>query len=237
MTHITSCGADIDYLEEMGISVSIPEGAIGTKEAQLELIIKPCFTGIFKLPEGYESASPAYLIHHTRKAEFQKDVTIQLQHHAYLRSEEDCEDMVFLSASSRPMYVGSQRAYIFHETSGQWEVFAPGSQVGEISLRHFCLVKAGKRKRQRKNSASKKQKGKKNDKPAIYTGTFLYLLMYLYIDNQHHLYSARLYRNLQRPFGQGFVSALFCICLSHPTYMKVYSYVRSHLFMLISHFL
>ena len=70
--HITSCGADINCLEEMGISVSIPEGAIGIEEAQLELFIKPCFTGIFKLPKAYESASPAFLIHPSRKTEFQK---------------------------------------------------------------------------------------------------------------------------------------------------------------------
>ena len=37
--------------------------------------------------------------------------------------------------------------YIFKEIQGAKGIFKPGDQMGEISLRHFCFVRAAKRKR------------------------------------------------------------------------------------------
>ena len=128
----------------MGISISIPEGSI---EKPLDLIIRPCFSGPFELPQYHQSASPAFLIHPSRRVDFQKDVTVKIHHHASLQSEEDCEDMVFLSASFTPEYRESRPVYIFKKILRTKTVFKPGDQVGEIALRHFCLVKTGKRKR------------------------------------------------------------------------------------------
>ena len=156
---ITSSGANIGYLEEMGISISIPEGSVSEP---LDLVIHPCFTGPFKLPQEYRSASPAFLIHPSRRVDFQKDVTVKIHHHASLHSEEDCEDMVFLSASSTPEYRESCPVYTFKKIRGAKTVFRPGDQVGEIALRRFCLVKAGKRKREEEDasdSTPKQHKG------------------------------------------------------------------------------
>ena len=147
--HVTSRESLIHELEDVGISVVIPENSLSIEEESLDLSIHPCFSGPFELPEGYESASPTYLITHSRRVTFSKDVTVRMHHSACLKIEEDCEDMVFLSASSTPVYRESDPpVYIFKKIQGVKGIFRPGDQVGEISLRHFCLLKIGKRKRE-----------------------------------------------------------------------------------------
>ena len=133
--------ATTDFFESMGASMHFPKDSLNA-----ELNIHPCFAGPFELSDEYESASPAYLILHN-KVPFQKDVIVRIHHHANLRNEEDCEDMTFLSASSTPEYKDSRPVYTFKEIVGSKGIFKPGDQVGEVSLRHFCLVKAAKRKR------------------------------------------------------------------------------------------
>ena len=147
--HITSREALICGLVDKGISVFIPENSLSIKEESLDLSIHPCFSGPFELPDGYESASPTYLITHSRRVTFSKDVAVRMHHYACLKSQEDCEDMVFLSASSTPVYRESDSPlYVFKKIQGAKGIFKPGDQVGEISLRHFCLLMIGKRKRE-----------------------------------------------------------------------------------------
>ena len=147
--HITSRETLIHKLEDVGISVFIPENSLSIEEEFLDLSIHPCFSGPFELPDGYESASPTYLITHSKRVTFSKDVTVRMHHYACLKSEEDCKDMVFLSASSTPVYRESSAAvYVFRKIQGAMGIFKPGDQVGEISLRHFCFIKIGKRKRE-----------------------------------------------------------------------------------------
>ena len=152
---INSHGGKIDCLEDIGISISIPEKSMRPEEKPLELVIHPCFSGPFELPGDYISASPVFLIHLSRKVKFLKDVTVKIHHHANLQTEEDCEDMVFLSASSTPEYRGSHPVYTFKKIRGAKTVFKPGDQVGEISLRHFCMATVGKRKRGEDNTPQK----------------------------------------------------------------------------------
>ena len=148
--HITSSEATLDHLHDLGISISVPEGSLSSAEESLDLHVRACFHGPFRLPKGYRSASPAYLITHNRKVDFQKDITIRIRHHACLESEEDCAKMRFLSASSTPEYKeskpGPHPVYTFRKIRGAKIRFALGDQVGEISLRHFCLIKAVKDK-------------------------------------------------------------------------------------------
>ena len=145
--HSTPREALICGLVDKGISVFIPENSLSIKEESLDLSIHPCFGGPFELPDGYESASPTYLITHNKRVTFSKDVTVRMHHYSCLKSDEDYEDMVFLSASSTPVYRESESPiYIFRKIQGAKGIFKPGDQVGEISLRHFCLF--GKRKRE-----------------------------------------------------------------------------------------
>ena len=168
--HITSSGATINRLQDMGISISVPEGFLGPLEEPLDMHIHPCFCGPFVILDNYKSASPAYLISFSRKTNSQKDITVRIHHYACLGSEEDCEEMAFLSASSTPEYIESHQdegvvhpVYTFKKIRGANAKFRPGDQVGEISLRHFCVIKLGKQKRNEEgeppNSTEKKRKG------------------------------------------------------------------------------
>ena len=145
-------------LEGVGICVSIPEDSLSPMEDPLTLQIYPCFTGPFQLPDDCESASPAYLIKPSRRVEFKKYVRVEIHHYACLESEEDCDDMVFLSASATPEFRESGPVYVFKEIKKG--VFQPGYQVGEIALRHFCLVKVAKRKRSESPESSEIKKSK-----------------------------------------------------------------------------
>ena len=154
---ITSSESVIDQLSDLGISISVPEKSLGSTKQSLDLFIRPCFSGPFQLPDQYEPASPAYLICHG-KMDFQKDITIRMHHYASLQSEEDCEDMAFLLANSTPEYRGSRPVYTFEEIRGAKGIFRPGNQVGEISLRHFCFAKIGKRKREEEAAVESEKK-------------------------------------------------------------------------------
>ena len=196
-------------LNGMGIRMSIPEDSLSDGEEPVTLLVHPCFTGPFELPDDFESASPAYLIKPSRRVKFQRDVIVDIHHYAHLENEEDCEDMVFLSASTTPEFRESGPVYVFKEIDGAKWVFKPEYQVGEITLRHFCLIKAGKRKRTLQSSESKKSKG--NDVVIIF---ILLSSLFFFVGNTFY-YSARLYQSLSHN------SAIFCMCLYGEVYTKV----------------
>ena len=198
-------------VEGMGIRVSIPQDSLSSAEEPLTLQIHPCFSGPFELPEEYESASPAYLIKHSRRVEFQEDVEVIIHHYACLESEEDCDDMVFLSASATPEFRESGPVYVFKEIKQAKGVFKPGYLIGEITLRHFCLVKVGKRKRTSKSPESSKIKKSKGTSALHY----YHVLILQYFTGNSFYYSARLYRSLPQNL------AVFCMCLYHQVYTKV----------------
>ncbi len=158
---LTSSGIEICHIEDIGISVTIPENLLSCTDS-VNLSIRPCFHGPFLLPDDHVSASPAYLIKTNRKVPFQKDFTIRIHHHTRLQGEEDCNDMVFLSASATPEYRGAHPVYTFKKIPEVKGTFRLGDQVGEISVRGFSFIKAGKRKRERKGASSdaKRQRGK-----------------------------------------------------------------------------
>lgn len=146
---ITSSETTFNHLEDMGISIYFPESALSSDEEPLKLHIRPCLSGRFELPSDYDSASPAYFIWCSKKIKFQKDITLKIHHYASLESEKHCKDMTFLSASLPPECCRESRpVYTFKKIPGTKGVFRSGDQVGEITLRHFCAVILGKRKRE-----------------------------------------------------------------------------------------
>ena len=192
----------MDRLHDMGIYISVSEDSLSSAEETMDLHVRPCFCGPFRLPSKYRSACPAYLICHNREASFKKDITIRIHHCASLESEEHAKNMAFLSASSTPQYERSgdesRPVYTFKEVDTVCATFRPGGRVCEISLRHFCLVTVG-------------------------TGMWkcMYserLIMTLHTGNDL-LYSARLYRNIRMDPSPW--TALFCVCLGSPVYMDV----------------
>ena len=142
---VTSAGRVID-LDDIGISVTVPEDSLPPDES-VDLVIQPCFSGPFEIPEDMEPASPAYLIETNKKVELKKSLSVRIQHYADLQTEEDCKDMVFLQANSDPDYSGSKPVYIFKEVEGVEIKFR--GQVGEIELTHFSWWRIGKRRKNR----------------------------------------------------------------------------------------
>jgi hypothetical protein len=104
------------------------------------------------MPDGIESASPAYLITTANEVEFKKDVDVRLQHNADLQTQKDCHDMVLLQASSTPKYKGRHPSpiYEFEEfDGGGGETFStlPGKRrFGNFRWRRFSsLFRIGRR--------------------------------------------------------------------------------------------
>jgi hypothetical protein len=63
-------------------------------------------------------------------------------HHANLETEEDCENLMFLSASTTPEYRGDRPVYVFREITTAKGSFRPREEQpsGEILLKHFCIL-------------------------------------------------------------------------------------------------
>ena len=135
-------------LEEVGASLTFPENSLPPTEPPVEVAIQPCFSGPFIMPDDIESRSPAYVIKPNRKVKFEKDIVLKIRHNANLQTEEDCKNMVFLSASSTPEYRGSTPVYVFKEITDTKGLFRPGQEkpLGEIHLRklsHFSIITIG----------------------------------------------------------------------------------------------
>ena len=132
-------------LEEVGASLTFPENSLPPIEPPVEVAIEPCFSGSFIMPDGIESTSPAYVIKPNREVKFEKDIVLKIRHNANLQTEEDCENMVFLSASSTPEYRGSTPVYVFKEITDKKGLFRPGQEkpLGEIQLNHFSIITTG----------------------------------------------------------------------------------------------
>ena len=139
---ITSQGATVQP-PDSGMALYIPEQTL----SDVDLHIHPCFSGPFELPDGYESASPAYLIQTSTKGKLHKAATVLIHHYARLENERDCEEMAFLSASPIPQHRDSKPVYVFTEIKDSQGVFKPKNSVGEIKLQHFCFCKIGRRRK------------------------------------------------------------------------------------------
>jgi hypothetical protein len=132
-------GGEICLEKRIGVSLSISRNSVIEDE---DLIIQPSFSGPFEMPEGIESASPAYLIKTAKEVEFKKDVDVRLQHNTDLRTEEDCKAMVLLQASSTPTYKGRDPSpvYEFEEIDGGDGMFSPlpgRRRFGSFKWRRF----------------------------------------------------------------------------------------------------
>ena len=195
---ITSQGATIQS-PHTGISLSIPEQALSSTEKDVDLLIHSCLNGPFELPAGYKSASPAYLIQPSSRVKFHRDAILRIHHHASLQSEEDCEEMAFLSASPTPQYRQSKPVYIFEEIKHCQGSFRPNSQVGEIRLQHFCFTKIG---RKRKGNPQSRSSASKKSKCVDYINYYYEVYSIFHRRHQHLLFSTTLSGNLTtRPLG------------------------------------
>ena len=126
-------GATLSW-SHIGLALTIPPGAV-PKGKEFNLCIRPCLSGPFVLPDGYQMSSPAYLI--SPAAEFQKDVEVVVDHFMKLTSKEDCDEMKFISAPCKP-HDDCGPKYKFRFLKGG--VFGIGNIKASIKLNHFCIV-------------------------------------------------------------------------------------------------
>lgn len=135
---------DMVTLPEHGISFTIPEGAVPMgKDAKIR---GQCCVGPFMVPEGYQIASPVYLMSTTCK--FQKEVKATVSHFVCLQSEEDCSCMTFATAPSTPSYseYGPRNPNYIFKPIGNGEdepdpcKFQHHQQEATVVLKHFCFV-------------------------------------------------------------------------------------------------
>ena len=129
----------------------IPPGAVPEGES-LDLSVWPCCSGPFQLPDGYELASPMFLILPSFK--FARKITIKIEHFVCLEDEENCDEMVFLSAPTTPQSSSDNDKELIYPCSVLGKgTFLPEQTWGKISLTHFCHSSIG-RKKCRKDSSS-----------------------------------------------------------------------------------
>ena len=142
---VKSNGSVLDR-SDIGLKISIPEGAVH-EEKDAEINVFPCFSGPFKMPEGFEAASPVYMIGEGYK--FKKDVKLEIEHFADIQSKEECETMVLVKASPKPKE-GSDIHYILEKVEHSEKKFIAGEQTVEIICTELQpgLIGTAKKERQ-----------------------------------------------------------------------------------------
>ncbi len=121
---------------EHGIELIIPPGAVPAGE-EIMIQVHCCFTGPFFIPSGYKSYSPVYII--SPSVEFMKEVELRIYHHAFLRTQEDCARMTFVTGSSLPTTDEHGVSYHFQVQEGGLFKPHPDQPIATLHLKHFCM--------------------------------------------------------------------------------------------------
>ena len=119
----------------LGITIKIPPDAVPPEE-NANIIIRPCLSGPFHYPDGYEPLSAIYYITSDRHSK--KNVELELVHFGELKTEEQARDMAFFSAESSPVNVGGKQQFKFNRMQGG--EFTISKIYGTISCKHFCFL-------------------------------------------------------------------------------------------------
>ena len=135
-------GGSISW-KDIGIEFQIPRGAV-PEGRSLELSVWPSIAGPFVLPDGYDLASPVYLI--SPAFDFVGDITLKMYHYCCLETEQQCGNMVFVSSPASPSIEQLRPQYKFRVfCKGS---FLPSERYGCISLKHFCHLAVGVKRQQ-----------------------------------------------------------------------------------------
>ena len=113
-----------------GFFVEVPEGAV-PPGVTVSVGVKVILAGQFKFPENRQLISAIYWI--SSNMEFMKEVSVNIQHCAVVRSEDQCSQFKFIIAKCSQ----SQLPYRFREREG---LFSSHTQYGAIKLKQFSLL-------------------------------------------------------------------------------------------------
>ena len=115
-----------------GFYIEVPEGAL-PPGVTASVGVKIILNGQFKLPENSQLISAVYWI--SSSVVFLKEVAVNIQHCAVIRSEEQCSKCKFIIAKCSQEIL----PYRFKEKEG---VFNAHTQYATIKLKQFSLVGA-----------------------------------------------------------------------------------------------
>ena len=125
---------------DLGVTLDIPSDAVPPGE-HVTVTIRPCLSGPFQYPDGYEPLSAVYYI--STNISLMKKGQLTLEHFGDLQTKEQADNMTFFNAKS-PVVVDGKKVYQFGLVKGGKS--AMGKNYGTISLEHFCFKAAGTRR-------------------------------------------------------------------------------------------
>ena len=113
-----------------GFFIEVPEGAV-PPGVTASVGVKVILAGQFKFPENSQLISAIYWV--SSSVEFLKEVAVNIQHCAIIRSEDQCSQFKFIIAKCSQ----KELPYKFREREG---VFSSHTQYGVIKLKQFSLL-------------------------------------------------------------------------------------------------
>ena len=112
-----------------GFFIEVPEGAV-PPGVTASVGVKVILAGQFKFPENSQLISAIYWV--SSSVEFVKEVAVNIQHCAVIRSEDQCSQFKFIIAKCSQ----KELPYKFREREG---LFSSHTQYGAIKLKQFSL--------------------------------------------------------------------------------------------------
>ena len=113
-----------------GFFIEVPEGAV-PPGVTASVGVKVILAGQFKFPENSQLISAIYWV--SSSVEFVKEVAVNIQHCAVIRSEDQCSQFKFIIAKCSQ----KELPYKFREREG---LFNSHTQYGAIKLKQFSLL-------------------------------------------------------------------------------------------------
>ena len=98
------------------------------------------------MPQGIRSASSSYLITKSG-SKLDGDVTLTLEHHVKVRTDDDAGDLLFLQADTTPQTSDSASVYEYEEVPEARTESLPGENTGKLTTRRLSdkFLKVGRK--------------------------------------------------------------------------------------------
>ena len=127
----TSSGGHADF--NNGVEVTVPSHAVPLGST-VGVKVQAGFASsdVTVMPEGFQSASPSYLISSDGSDDLQGEITVTMEHHVKVSIREEADNLVFLQADSHPTQSG---IYQYQELSDGRSEFTPGGNKGRVRLK------------------------------------------------------------------------------------------------------
>ena len=148
---LSSSGGHIDF--NNGVEITVPPNAVPpgtTVSVKVQHSFAP--KDVFVMPQGIHSASPSYLI--TSGSKLDGDVTLTLEHHIKVSTDDDANNLLFLQADTTPQTSDSASVYEYKEVPEARTECLPGETTAKLTTRLFSdkFFKVGRRIKELFNS-------------------------------------------------------------------------------------